>query len=391
MEKTTAPVSDTQRMRRFVFTINNWTQEEYDALKAFDCQWIVFGREKGSTSHLQGACILGGRQMSRRQLSKTVAFRRAYTDIMRGTPEQSLDYCTKEDHEAYIGGEIPNPGKRNDLLNACNALRDGKSMEQLAEDHGPTIVKYSKGLIYFKSLITPKTRVPPKVFWLYGETGTGKTRSAVEFAETLGSYWLSNGSLRWFDGYNGQSVAILDDFRADGCSFDFLLRLLDRYPFRVEFKGGFVDWIPEYIFITCWGPPEELFNLKGQGDMAQLTRRITKTIEVRRYPMDISLQQLLNISGLACSEVLTDGQDNVGANAIGIPTTEGTRRVIDLTAETSGSTQRREESAFGEPISPLFVPDTQLGEDLFPELGWDNMPFYTQPNEDMEYYKSVFK
>lgn len=50
-----------QRLRRFVFTLNNWTQEEYDWLTTRFagtdlCQWIVIGKEVGQngTQHLQG-------------------------------------------------------------------------------------------------------------------------------------------------------------------------------------------------------------------------------------------------------------------------------------------------------------------------------------------------
>ena len=67
------------------------------------------------------------------------------------------------------------------------------------------------------------------ILWFRGQTGEGKTRTAIKIAKEYyeGSYWISNDSLKWFDGYNGQKVAILDDFRKSMLTdWNFLLRLL---------------------------------------------------------------------------------------------------------------------------------------------------------------------
>jgi len=44
------------RLRRFVFTLNNWTDDELEDLMEFPCQWMVIGKEIGEsgTKHLQG-------------------------------------------------------------------------------------------------------------------------------------------------------------------------------------------------------------------------------------------------------------------------------------------------------------------------------------------------
>ena len=118
----------------------------------------------------------------------------------------------------------------------------------------------------------------PTVYWYHGATGTGKTKRAYEVALELadgdGDIWWANGSLKWFDGYDGHSVAILDDFRPDWAKLWFMLRLLDRYPMRVEVKGGFRQWVADHIFITCPKPPEECYLEAGE-DIDQLLRRVT--------------------------------------------------------------------------------------------------------------------
>lgn len=114
------------------------------------------------------------------------------------------------------------------------------------------------------------------VKWYYGATGTGKTRQAIE--EGMDDYWLSGEKLKWFDGYDGQKVAIIDDLRADSCQWGYLLRLLDIYPVTVEIKGGHANWCPDIIIITAPVMPEELFK-NHQTDQVwdkidQLKRRI---------------------------------------------------------------------------------------------------------------------
>jgi len=119
---------------------------------------------------------------------------------------------------------------------------------------------------------------PPNVLWFHGATGTGKTREAFVLAGE--DYWVSAERGEWFDGYDGQSVAIIDDFRKAWCSFSTLLRLLDRYPLRVMVKGGSRQWRPSTIIITCPWPPETLFASRSDEDIGQLTRRIS---EVRLF------------------------------------------------------------------------------------------------------------
>lgn len=288
------------RITRFVFTLNNWTQPEYLYLTttfADQVKWLVIGKEVGETgtSHLQGACILGTR-WAFSKLKTLTGLRRAHIESMRGKPEDSLVYCSKEDSNPFVKGTLPSPGKRNDVHAAASRILAGESVRDLAkdEDGAVAVVKFHKGLTVLRSLTRPARDFVPFVFWIHGETGTGKTRCAFKsgrsLARNLGctydDIWISSGGLRWFDGYDGQCVAIFDDFRAKHVtSFAFFLRLLDRYPVQCEFKGGFVSWNPRYIFITCPYDPRRCFAKRNEHvpeDIAQLDRRITRVFEFTR-------------------------------------------------------------------------------------------------------------
>nr|WRQ56664.1 MAG: putative replication protein [Circovirus sp. gt2AU] len=234
------------RFSRFVFTINGTPQQlahDMACLKTLTPKWLIAANETCPTTqrkHIQGACILG-KQVAFTTLKNMPGFTRAHIEVMKGTPAQSREYCTKEDKEPYEYGTMPQQGKRNDLQGVWIVL------------------------------------------WLHGSTGVGKTRCALELAEYLGcgsDVWVSNASLQWFDGYDGQRVAVLDDYRTNHCKFSTILRLLDRYRFSVPFKGGFVLWQPLFIIITTPKSARAMWNLRTEEDIAQLERRITLSVDV---------------------------------------------------------------------------------------------------------------
>jgi hypothetical protein len=279
------------RLRRFVFTLNNWTEEELESIKNFECKWMICAKETGesNTPHLQGACVIG-KQLSFSTIKKYHGFKRAHIEPMNGSPSDSLRYCSKQDGAPFIKGQLPQPGKRNDIHAVCDQLRAGKSMGEIIRDPNDNgiaaIVKYHKGFQYISSVLTPSRTEPPVVVWLYGPTGLGKTRCSVELGTILGGsngFWLSSGSLRWFDGYFGQSVAIFDDLRTKHAPFHQLLRLLDRYPMSVEIKGSYVSWVPRYIFITAPKSPSQMWDLRTPEDIGQLERRVSHEINVAEF------------------------------------------------------------------------------------------------------------
>ena len=125
-------------------------------------------------------------------------------------------------------------------------------------------------------------KIVPTIHWLAGPTGCGKTRLAFGTGEDV---WMSS-VLPWFDGYNGEKTAILDDYRSGDLPFNRLLRVMDRYPLQCPNKGGFTTWNPTTIFITCPRIPNDEFvrhtkDMQGNNqteqfeDVEQVNRRCT--------------------------------------------------------------------------------------------------------------------
>lgn len=105
--------------KRWVFTINNWTENEYQALlDAYEVSfsYLIIGKETGDsgTRHLQGFLILKTK-LRLRQLKLLGGLGRAHLEIARGTPQAASDYC-KKDGDFQELGELPAvQGKRTDF------------------------------------------------------------------------------------------------------------------------------------------------------------------------------------------------------------------------------------------------------------------------------------
>jgi hypothetical protein len=104
---------------------------------------------------------------------------------------------------------------------------------------------------------------------LWGRTGTGKTRFCYEQIKDS-TYW-SPGDYQWFDGYEGQRIVIIDDYRGE-YPLPLFLKLLDRYPMRVPVKGSFVEWCPKKIFITSNIEPAHWYQTDYESNCAMLRR-----------------------------------------------------------------------------------------------------------------------
>ncbi len=72
----------------------------------------------------------------------------------------------------------------------------------------------------------------------------------------------------------------MDEFRPEDLKLQSLLKLLDRYPYRVPNKGGFRQMKCAHIFITCPRQPIDCYLDQGE-DIEQLVRRIHEIREFR--------------------------------------------------------------------------------------------------------------
>jgi len=108
-----------------------------------------------------------------------------------------------------------------------------------------------------------------RVFW--GPTGTGKSRRAWEEA-TMDAY-AKDPLTKFWCGYAGEKNVVIDEFRGV-LSISHLLRWFDRYPVRVETKGGSAVLRASSIWITSNLHPRSWYPDLDEETYLALERRL---------------------------------------------------------------------------------------------------------------------
>lgn len=266
--------------KHWCFTLNNPEDEEESDVEAIgrqlssDVVYLVFGREKGvqETPHLQGFISFGKRK-SLAQVRRLVSSR-AHFEVARGSPKQAADYCKKDDDFEEFGVIPRGQGERTDLAACIKAIKEGKSLREIAEEHPSTVLRYGSGVQRLRMFVRPERKSPPEIWTLWGKTGTGKTRRVWEFAD-VSQLWCHPGD-RWFDGYDGQDAVLFDDFDGSWFKLSYLLKLLDRYVFQVPVKGGYTWWAPKTIYLTSNLNPTDWYGSAHEEHKRALLRRLNE-------------------------------------------------------------------------------------------------------------------
>lgn len=194
------------------------------------------------------------------------------------TAKQASDYC-KKDGKWVEWGEISHQGERKDLVDVRRLAMEGGMRRVLEQEKVPNLQQIRVAEKYLQ--YCEKARHwKPVVTWLWGASGVGKSRKAREMCKG-GRYFTKNTANKWWDGYDGEEIIIIDDFRDDWWPMTYMLALLDRYEMKVEIKGGCRQILATDIIITSIKPPERMY-LTSDEDIAQLTRRVDVVEEVSK-------------------------------------------------------------------------------------------------------------
>lgn len=269
-----------------MFTYNNPSVEPVafsvaiQSLRHF--RYCIYQQERGEsgTSHFQGYVEFSS-PVRASVISRL--YRGIHVEKRRGTRDQARDYCRKEDTREdgpfelgiWEGG---GQGKRTDLGDACQLLLQTRDVAQVASTYPVPYVKYFRGLSALLSVTSGERTIPPRVTLYYGPTGTGKTRRAYTLYPGL---YRKAPDTRWFDGYTGQEVLLLDDFMgaASKMSLAYLLQLLDRYPISVEIKGNYVPLVATRIIVTTNLHPWTWYDYTGRTEsFSALARRFSDVL-----------------------------------------------------------------------------------------------------------------
>lgn len=268
--------------RNYCFTLNNWTEEEYLALKKIEFVYMVVGKETGTTGtpHLQGYVEF---QNSKRLTSLKKFNSRIHWEPRRDTQEEAIEYC-KKDNEYEEFGTKKNQGKRTDL----NALRDeimaGGRVDDIAKEEPAIVHQYGRTLDRLEDIALRKRwrTEMTKGIWYWGKTGTGKSHKALENFNRATHYVYPIKDKGWWDGYRGQETVIINDFRGE-IPYNTLLQIVDKWPYNVPRRGREpTPFVSKTVIVTSSLPPEQIYHhQQEEGSLEQLYRRFSVTEVVR--------------------------------------------------------------------------------------------------------------
>lgn len=272
------------KRRHTPWTINNWSPEELERVRDYhhntkSVRYGCWAQEVSTTGtpHLQGyTCWTNS--MSLEAFKRKLGGRLHYELYTGGTAQENHDYCAglvekkgnrlNPTFEEY--GTLPTQGDRTDWRRAVDQVRARTPVVDVIAEQ-PHLLPTIRALERLATL----TRQPPndrdvRTLYIHGPAGCGKTRAIHEAYPD--AYWKPDGP--WWDGYEGHSVVVLDDYYGD-LPYSQLLRVLDRYPLRLPVKGGFVPAEFTTVLITSNARLDEQYPGIPQPDRREaLYRRI---------------------------------------------------------------------------------------------------------------------
>ena len=232
-------------MRSYLFTLNNYSDGHILALQtdlSAMTDYLVYGKEVGEsgTPHLQGYCKL----KKQTRINKIHKFwdetvgKRANIEKARGNAAQNRVYCTK-DGDFWESGNIPKPGKRNDIEAFVNRVKDGATDRDLIDEHPNEFVKYHKAGNKIRKIIEKerkheelveeyndchlrrwqtivirklKEQDDRKVTWVFDPVGNlGKSWLAGYLEAMEGAFVVTNGkTVDIAYAYNNEPIVVFD-------------------------------------------------------------------------------------------------------------------------------------------------------------------------------------
>lgn len=177
--------------------------------------------------------------------------------------EASVAYCQKDD-DTYIEGRFEYGTRpiHRDSAPDWDHIRSLAAAQRWIDIPSDILIRFAPSLMKMPGLLPPPMtfRHDIKVYYYWGASRTGKSKRAFEeagFEADPSSCYVKMAGNKWWDGYVGQSKAIIDDF--EGTINMFNLKVwFDRYPCFIEVKGTALPLRVVTFWITSNYSPDEI-------------------------------------------------------------------------------------------------------------------------------------
>lgn len=245
---------------------------------AAEYTYIVYGKERCPSTqriHYQGY-LEYGKPITRASILRQccVSVGVSFTlDYRKGTQKQAVDYCRKDGEVTEFGNAAASggvSGHRSDLVAVKDGLLGGSTIADVSTSHFALYCQYRRSFEAFKDLHAVSRSWPTKVTVLWGDTGTGKTATAI----AAGAKPISIDKSGFFHGQLSD-IMLIDEFEPTMASRSLFLQLTDRYPMMVNIKGGSANWAPRELYLTSNHDPRAWYTEDGGEQDPAVRRRFT--------------------------------------------------------------------------------------------------------------------
>lgn len=264
-------------IRNVCFTINNPIHKI--EITDPDLRYLVYQLEEGEnhTHHYQG--YIEWKKPIRFLKLKEIIGQNPHMEQRFGSQKQAIDYCKKEPRldGPWEQGERAMQGRRTDLEDVADCLKNGETVHQVAMSYPSTFIKYPRGIreLAFHCAAESSTKYTEvRCIAIWGPPGVGKTKSVYDTYPLEEIYSVSYNNPQWWDGYERQKVLLLDDFYGQIRLSD-MLHLLDVYPMQLPIKGGYTFKQWKIVIMTSNTNPEFWYHNIDPSIKQALFRRFT--------------------------------------------------------------------------------------------------------------------
>ncbi|MBI9010133.1 MAG: replication protein [Tenericutes bacterium] len=264
------------RSRNWILTCNYLNSEpvsDEDMLKSIldigSIAYTAFQLEKGDLGTLHHQIYLHFSTAKSFQSIKK-GFPLAHIERMRGSSDQAIEYCTKNDtrqNEPVTWGEFPEQGKRNDWIDIYNMIKEGSPLSEIRYRYPSQYIRNRNKIVSVKQEILEEQFGHQirnlDVTYMYDVTGKGKTRYILEKYGYENVFRISNYK-NPFDTYKGEDVIVFEEFRED-IPIGAMLHYLDIYPIRLpaRYEDRVACYTKAYI-VTNWSFERQYSKIKRE-------------------------------------------------------------------------------------------------------------------------------
>lgn len=187
-----------------------------------------------------------------------------------GTCVQAMEYVMKDGdfrQSGLVTERIAGQGARNDLAAFVDDAKTDTDRD-LWVKHTSNMVRYHRAAEKVREAFEEERKCLTEMWWIWGPPGCGKTL----FVEQKYPGLYVKDKTKWWQGYVGQEVVLIDELNKPLLSYDMLLELGNKTPLRVETKGGYRQFLARLVVIVSNVCPSLVYQEDLKNNDALLRR-----------------------------------------------------------------------------------------------------------------------